>query len=320
MNYKVILFVALVSIGLVIPACSTDAGRLVATVNGRPIYSSDVSRALAQEKGKYDDMLTAGKASNRELARLALDMLIQEALLLDRAQELNISAGPEELEREFELHFGTTKRSAVEEILRGHGADVDFWMRTQKNKLTIRKLINREVIEKIPVTEQEIRSYYKNNEREFRLPQQYRARQILVDTRKRADEIAARLAKGEDFAELAKKYSLSPDSMRGGDLGFFSTKDFPSAFSEICARLRPGEVSNVKKTDYGYQIFQLMDKRPPRTRPLDEVRAEIIDRIRTDRSADAFAAWFSAIRARANIMIVDEPSEDVFTHGHVSKH
>lgn len=319
MKYKALSLLSSITLAITALACSRDMGRTVALVNGRPIYTSDVTKAMAQEKDKYDEMLTTANASHREWARLALDRLIQEAILLDHAGTLNITMEPEELDRELKLHFGTSKHSAIEEMLQGSATDIDFWINTQKNKLIIRKLVNQEVIEKIPVTEQEIKTYYKNNEREFHLPQQYRARQILVDTRKRADEIAARLAKGEDFAQLAKTYSLSPDSTRGGDLGFFSTKDFPPVFSEICARLEPGEVSNVKKTDYGYQIFQLMDKQPPRVRPVSEVRAEIIDRIRADRSAAAFAEWFGTIRTRAKTVIIDEALEDVFTHEPISK-
>lgn len=315
----IIIFLVTACVVAFFPGCSGKAGRVAAEINGSTILTSDVAKAIPQEKHKFDDVAINTPQALRELARSTLDMLIQEALLLDEAKRHRIEVTQKELDEELSLHFDSISKSEIKDKLRKHGIDPEFWFRSQRNKLIIRKLINQEVIEKIPVTEDEIQRYYKEHSSDFRLPMQYRARQILVETRDRAEEIAKRLDAGDDFAELAKKHSMSPDAVRGGDLGFFSTKDFPKVFSEICASLKPGERSKVKETNYGFQIFQLLDKRPPRQQPLDEVRARIIDQIRDERSAEYFVKWFDEIQKRSHIAIYDDALEEVLVYAKKSE-
>ncbi len=300
-------------------ACSANRGRAVAEVNGTTIYTADVANAMLQERSKYDDVLARMPNTSRQLAATTLEMLIQERILLDEARRLGITASDDEMDAYLESLFDTSKRSKIEDLLTESGLDPDFWLYMQRNKLIVKKLVDREVIEQIPVTENEISEYYKSHEEDFHLPLQYHARQILVDSRAKADDIAKRIKDGEEFAELARKYSISPDAERGGDLGFFSTMEFPKIFSEFCASLKPGDISGVKETDYGYQIFQLLEKRRPRTQTLDSVRPVIIDRIRGERSADAFVKWFTQLRAKSNVAIHDDALQEVHNYGTLTK-
>ncbi len=295
-------------------ACSGGSGPVVAEVNGEKIYASDVKNTIALQKDKYDEALAASPASMAALARTSLDELIQEALLLTEAKRLKIRATSDELDAELTTYFGTSDRGKVREILQGHVPDADYWLKKQQRKIAIKKLIAREVVEKIPVTEEQIKNYYATHQKNFQLPTQYHARQILVDNRILADDLAGRLAKGEDFAELAKKYSSSPDSARGGDLGYFSARDFPQVFSDICSDLALNQTSAVKETDYGFQIFQLLDKKPPRTLGVDEVRAQIISSVRETTSTDAFATWFNALQKQGRIAIHEDALKEVTPH------
>ena len=304
----------MISLLLLCAACSSGSGPVVAEVNGEKIYASDVTKTMALEKDKYDEALAASPASMVALARTSLDELIQEALLFNEAQRLKIRTSSEELDTELKTYFGTSDRDKVREILEGHVRDADYWLKKQERKLVIKKLIAQEVVEKIPVTNEQIKNYYAAHQKDFQLPVQYHARQILVETRARADDLAEQLAKGNDFAELAKKYSISPDSARGGDLGYFSARDFPQVFSDICSDLTPGEISEVKETDYGFQIFQLLDKKPPRTLSQDEARAQIVDTVRENTSAEAFATWFNAIKHQSRIAIHEDTLKEVTSH------
>jgi parvulin-like peptidyl-prolyl isomerase len=300
-------------------ACNTFKGRLVAEVNGHPIYASDVKDMMQLEQSKYDEILIALPDNAKELRRGALNSLIEESLLLDEANRKGLKVTKDETKSYFEEHFGTDDKDEIESKLEERGIDTKFWLTQQKRKLLTNKLIHQEVIDKIPVTEKEIRSFYSKNQNSFRRPLQYRARQILVDKREKAQEIAKRLENGEKFEDLAKRFSVSPDAKRGGDLGYFSTKDFPHVFSEICARLKVGDTSKVKETEYGFQIFQLVDKRRPKNLTLEEVRDQIVDSIRDERSAEALTKWFSDIRARGNIVINEEALEEVKFHAYVNK-
>lgn len=302
-----------------IAACSKGNGDVIAEVNGTKIYASDVQNIVNFEKQKYDPAVVGTPESMKRLTNAALDVLIQEALLLGEAKRADISVTDEDINAELKANFGTDDRGKIRDAMKEHDIDSDFWIRTQKNKLTIQKLVEKKVVETIPVDDGDIKAYYNNNKKEFSHGKQYRARQILTDSIDRAKEIKKKLDGGADFEELAKKYSLSPDSERGGDLGFFSTKDYPPVFSEICAALDVNEISDIKKTEYGYQIFQLMGTRPPKTLTFKEVKPQIIDRIRHERSAEAFAEWFDAVRARGTITINEEALQEVSTHAQSSK-
>jgi len=310
---------AIIALCFIAAACSKGNGDVLAEVNGNEIYASDVQNVVNQEKQKYDPAIVGTPDSMKRLTKAALEVLIQEALLLDEARRANVDVSDEDLNNDLKENFGTADRSEIKDALKEYDLDANFWFRTQRNKLIIRKLVEQEVISTIPVNDSEIKKYYNKNKKEFMRGKQYRARQILTDSLDRAKEIKQKLKEGASFEELAKKYSLSPDSERGGDLGFFSTKDYPAAFSEICAQLDVNEISGIKKTEYGYQIFQLLGTRPPKQLTLDEVRPQIIDRIRHERSAEAFAKWFDKLYSAATITINEEALQEVSTHAQSSK-
>jgi len=302
-NYAVILFIAIFA------ACSSNRGPMVAEVNGNPIYASDITRTMEMEKDKYDPVLMTIPENENQLKHAALELQIQEKLLLNEAKKLGITVSKSELQANLEQNFGTKNTSKIKSLLEERGIDPSFWMNYQERKLIISKLINKEVFEKIPVSDEQIKEFYSKGE--FRRPMQYRARQILVDSKEKADELLKQLKAGADFDELARENSISPDAERGGDLGFFSIKDFPQVFSEICAQLKKNEISSVKKTPYGFQIFQLTDTRPAKTLSLEEVKDGIIEFIRDEQSVDYFAEWMKNMRSQSHIIINDKALEEV---------
>ena len=157
----------------------------------------------------------------------------------------------------------------------------------------------------------EIEAYYKEHKQEFYQPTQYHARQIVIDNKELANQIHTRISKGEDFAKLAEEFSLSPDRKRGGDLGFFNASSFPPVFAEICERLKPNEVSGVIATDYGFQIFQLIEKRQARQKTLQESGAEIEALLKERSLEKAFEKWFKLQRDNAKITIHEKALEDI---------
>ena len=91
----------------------------------------------------------------------------------------------------------------------------------------------------------------------------YRASHILVGTLEEAVKIIDRINTGGDFEELAREHSIDLTSKRGGDVGYFSLGQMIPDFEDACVKLNVGEVSNAVKTQYGYHIIKLTDKKPP---------------------------------------------------------
>lgn len=288
---------------LLCAGCSCFKSPVVATVEGEEITAAELQEEMQMERGKFDAALLSREEQFAEFRRQALEKLIQERILLSRARHLGISPTEGELAELERTRSGALAAREGDGAFSSHGVDPRAWERAQRHRLIITKLIEQEVAGELPVSDAEVQAYYRQHPRDFQEPSQFRARQIIVDSKELADQIVASIEQGGDFGELAKLHSLSPDAKRGGDLGFFDSRSYPPAFTEICRSLKKGEVSQVVATDYGYQIFQLLDKRPARQVPLAEAEEEIRRWIREQRSEASFEAWFAALRDRAGVVI-----------------
>ena len=146
--------------------------------------------------------------------------------------------------------------------------------------------------DKVTIDEAKIEEYYQSNQRSFTVPEQRRARHILfkvddkagaaVDKAKaaKAEEVAKKAKDGADFAALAKEYSEDASKDTGGDLGFFSKGQMVPAFDEAVFSMKPGEVSEVVRTQFGYHIIKLEEIRESTTKGLGEVREQIVSTLR----------------------------------------
>ncbi|MFW8602125.1 SurA N-terminal domain-containing protein [Desulfobacterota bacterium M19] len=139
-----------------------------------------------------------------------------------------------------------------------------------------------------PLSADEIKTYYQNNIARFTTPERRDASHILILSkssdspqqiaaeRKKIKAILAQARAGKDFATLAKKYSQDNLAGRGGDLGFFSRGQMVKPFEKAAFSLKVGQISGVVKTRFGFHIIKLNKIEPARTRPLKEVKKQII--------------------------------------------
>ncbi|MEQ1832037.1 MAG: peptidyl-prolyl cis-trans isomerase [Candidatus Eisenbacteria bacterium] len=168
-------------------------------------------------------------------------------------------------------------------------------------------------VDSVRLDEATLRAEYARAAERYREPEQVRARHLLISTRDagpggdasaaaRADSLLAAIRKGADFFELARRFSQEPGaSNTGGDLGWFGRGRMVPEFERAAFALKPGEVSPVVKTQFGYHIIKLEDRKAARTKPFDEVRTDLrttLARARADssarRSADALRRKLAA--------------------------
>jgi peptidyl-prolyl cis-trans isomerase D len=146
---------------------------------------------------------------------------------------------------------------------------------------------------KIVIPEAEIERTYNSNIEQYSTPEQVRASHILLKTegkddaavKAKAEEMLKQARAGADFAELAKKYSEDEASAKnGGDLDYFGRGRMVPEFDQAVFAMQPGTISDLVKTQYGYHIIKLVDKKPATTRPLAEVKAQIQDQLSYERA------------------------------------
>ena len=122
------------------------------------------------------------------------------------------------------------------------------------------------------VTDEETRKAYDTESAKVQQTERVRARHILVNTEQEAKQVLDRLNKGEKFEDLAKQYSLDGSKEFGGDLGYFTAPEMVPEFSKAAFALQPGEVSPPVKTDFGWHIIKVEDRKMGGAQPYDQVK------------------------------------------------
>lgn len=166
---------------------------------------------------------------------------------------------------------------------------------------------------KVNVAPQEVEQYYTDNLQQYSTPEQIRASHVLLktegkteaDVRKQAEDILAKARAGADFAQLATKFSEDDASAKqGGDLDYFGRGRMVREFEEAAFALQPGQISDVVKTQYGFHVIKLTDRKAAATRPIDEVRPQITEQLKWERAQTQAADVAAAIESE-----VDEPAD-----------
>jgi peptidyl-prolyl cis-trans isomerase D len=155
---------------------------------------------------------------------------------------------------------------------------------------------------KVVVPESDVRRAYEDNIDQYSTPEQIRASHILLKTEGKDDaavkakieDILKQARAGADFGELAKKYSEDESNAKnGGDLDYFGHGKMVPEFDAVAFTMQPGQISDVVKTQFGYHIIKLTDKKPGTTRPFADLRQQLTDQLSSER-AQARAAELSA--------------------------
>lgn len=175
-----------------------------------------------------------------------------------------------------------------------------------RRDLTIKKVIDTVTVTTPTVTEQEISNYYKENPERFKQPEEVWASHILVNVdknassadreaaRKKIEALRKRLIEGEDFAQLAKDNSDCPSGKRsGGDLGWFKRGRMVKEFENAAFALKPGELSDIVETPFGYHIIKIHGKHPERVIGLDEVKGDLHQELIMNKKGEVFDKWLA---------------------------
>jgi len=278
------------------------ASPVLATVNGSPVtvqQFKDKTELINLGFSGFSAAATRAGDARMDL----LGQLIEEAMYLQEARRLNISVTDAEVDARLRKVMADYPGVGFEKVLARDGLDLARYKEDLAGRLTVEKLIQAEVYSKIAVTESQTASYYREHRREFCQPERVRARQIVVDNPKEAASILKEIKKGADFARLARTRSLSPDSLAGGDLGYFGRGEMPPEFEAAVFKMKPGEVSPVVKTPYGYHIFKLEGVQKAKSPTLKEAEAEVRRRLLLELGEDAFNKWREALKDKTAIKV-----------------
>ena len=186
-------------------------------------------------------------------------------------------------------------QASDEEVARWFEEHKDQYKAPEKRKVRYALVDVQGIRERVQVSPQDIQRYYEDNEQQYKQPDQVRASHILLKTegkddaavKKQAEDLAKKAKAGADFAELAKKFSEDDsNASKGGDLDFFGRGAMVPEFDQVVFAMQPGQVSDAVKTQFGYHVIKLTEKRAASQRPLTEVQPQIEDQIKWQRAQD----------------------------------
>jgi len=292
----------------------------VATVNGTRILRARLENAVQfylQQRGA-DSQDSRNPAQVRRVERQVLDVLIGQELLWAEARVKNLVPPAAEVDQALaraKQRFPTPEAFQAE-IARG-GFTEESYAEDLKQQLAVRRLIQEEIASGVTVTDQEVDAFYRANLDQMRRPEEAHLRHLLVALDPGADEAAAKAARakiervlaeargGADFAELAKTHSDDPSGPQGGDLGFVEREQLVTPFADAAFALQRGEISDVVRTQFGFHVIRLEERRGGDLVPQAEAAGRIRDHLVSAKVQQALQDRVARLRADAAVEIAE---------------
>jgi peptidyl-prolyl cis-trans isomerase SurA len=310
---------------------SQVSGDVMATVDGRKIFRSDVDKY-------YDNQVLGAqqKPVGEQATVLRLNILrqlIDDEMVMRRAEKLGLLATEDEVDRKLNEIKSPYTQQEFDKRLQEKKISLEDFKRDIRRSITVEKVMNKEVSSKISVTDQDTHDYFNAHKSEFNLVEpQYHLAQIIVtstpnpqvhnqnnkaqneaDARKKIQMINNRLDSGDDFATLAMNYSEDPDtSGNGGDLGTVpesSLRNIDPGTREAVMKLKPGQYSAIitlvdpSTRHTGFRIVKMVAKEPSGQRDFSDPRVEqaIRSQLHDRREQLLKAAYYEMLRDSAKV-------------------
>lgn len=232
--------------------------------------------------------------------------LLEEMIILRRAEELHLHVSTTELEDAVGGIKGDYSDESFKAMMMKQAISVETWKERLRRQLLAKKVIRKELLEGISVTPEEISDYYGKHHEEWTHGEQIRPHQILLSSEEEANRVLERLEKGEDFAALARLYSVAPESEQGGDMGYMERGHLPKSLEDPLFALKKDTLSPVIKTPYGYHIFKVVDQRPASEPVIDDCIEKIRGYIQEQKLETSYGPWLTKLRSRYRITVNKE--------------
>ena len=297
-----------------------------ALVNGKEIKRDDVEKYYRTRVNPEGQQPSQEEVLSLKLN--VLDELINNEILLERAKKLNLEASDGEVEDKFTEMKSPYTEEEFQRQLKERGLSVDDLKKGLKRQLSTEKLMNREVVAKISITDQDVTDFYGANKAQFNVAEpQYRIAQIVVTPRKepqirnrknddattdaeaqrKVKMLVDRLNSGADFAQLANDYSEDMNSAAtGGDLGYVpesALNQSDPALKKMVVGMKPGQVSPVLTLKDRYVILKLVTRESPGQRNISDpqVQQTIRDTLRNRKEQLLRSAYLAVARDEARV-------------------
>ncbi|HKW61843.1 MAG TPA: peptidyl-prolyl cis-trans isomerase [Candidatus Acidoferrum sp.] len=304
------------------PNAGKTIEEIIARVNNEIITLSEYEKAkqTSEEDAKQE---CQGRCTPAQLQtaiedgqKNTLRNLIDQSLLVQRGKDMGISVKPEVIKQLDQIRQQNKLASIddLEKAVTSEGMNWEDFQSGIENRLLTQKVIGQEVGSHINITDDEVQKYYDAHKTEFVRPEQVALREIQVNTQgKGADELPAlkkkaetalkRVQDGEDFGEIAKRYSDSSTKDQGGFLGQYKRGELAKELEDKVFAMKRNQLTDVLETKQGYLILQVLEHYDEGQQSLDKVRNEITNKLYEARMEPALHGYLKTLREQSYVII-----------------
>ncbi len=301
------IMISLVSLGILGSIASITSGelvdRIVAVVNRKVITESQLREAEKQ--------LLAQESETAEKRRNVLDILIENELIRQKAEEANILVNDEELNAalyDIKQRNNLFSDEQLKQAIIQEGRTWDEFLENIREQIKVAKLVNREVRSHVDVSEEEVELYYQTHQHEFdEAKPTVMIRHILLPVKENADQndveavqnlayqLVQQLRAGADFAEMAKQYSEHPSAQNGGELGSFKEGELAPPF-DLAFTMEHGEISDPVRSDLGFHIIFVQEKTGGQQATFENAKTLIRRKLFEQKSNALYQKWIAKLK------------------------
>ena len=310
----------------IVPTPKADSGKVVeeiiARVNNEIITRSEYERARvsAEDDAKQECQNRCTpeqlKTDTEERQKNALRDLIDQSLLVQRGKDMGISVEPEVIKQldQIRVQNNLDSLEALEKAVTSQGMNFEDFKNNIRNSILTKRVISSEVGSHITIGEDEVEKYYNEHKKEFVRPEQVALRSIevstqgkteaeIADLKKKAETALKRVKDGEDFGEIAKRYSDGSTAKQGGYLGVYKHGELSKELEDVVFKMKKNDLTGVMETKQGFLVLQVLEHYDEGEQSLAKVKNEIMDNLYSERMQPALREYLKTLREQSYVVI-----------------
>ena len=307
-------------LGLSVAICGAKIiDKIVAIVNGEIITLSELDRQRSRLRHETDTTTNpwGNGAKVFESRRVILDRLIEEKIIDQQCKKLAIRVSPRDIDAAIEdvKRMNAVSEEQLKMALMADGLSWEDYRQELMKQIQRAKLASQVVRQEFAVDDERLKEFYLQHIERFKEPDQIRVSHILIVIPLDADDLLVealrhtgemildKLSRGEDFGELARLYSDDASAKNGGDLGFFKRGELLPQIERITFNLHPGQFRDLIRTNMGFHIVKVTDRKEGRVIPYEEVMEKVRNQYAQEESQRLYKAWLQEVKARSFIEV-----------------
>jgi len=289
---------------------------VVARVNGQAVTKEEFEKMI-----KTIEFSNGGRPippdRRDDILRSLLDQLVVYTLLNQEAKTRGLTATDADVDAKLaDVRRQLPTQEEFEKALQARGMTIESFKKDAKLDISANKVIDAELANVPGPSDAEAKDFYTKNPDQFKQPELAHASHILIPAAENADAAVKAKAKataeavlkkakaGEDFAKLAREYSKDGSANNGGDLGEFPRGQMVPAFEEAAFALKPGQLSGIVTTPFGYHIIKLIEIKPARVASFDETAPKIKEFLERQKKQEKQNAFIEALKKKSKIEVL----------------